>query len=129
MQRQGEMAVTRKSRVLLGLAGATLLAGGVAAGALLFSGDGDTETRIVVATATPESRASLGLTVSAVGSGTLRVATVEPGGPAAQAGIQSGDVIRSVDGQIVRTPEQLRVALESRKPGDQVSVTYERGDR
>ena len=61
--------------------------------------------------------------------GLLIAASVEADGPAAAAGIEVGDVIRSVDGQVVRTPEQLRAAVAAKAPGDSVSVTYERGDR
>jgi membrane-associated protease RseP (regulator of RpoE activity) len=74
-------------------------------------------------------KGSLGLTVSFSSQNGLRVSAVEAGGPAEAAGIQVGDVIRSVDGQIVRTPEQLRTAAEAKAPGERVTITYERADQ
>jgi len=41
---------------------------------------------------------------------------VDPGGPAAQVGIQNGDVIQEVNRQPVRSSSELREAL--RKSGD-----------
>jgi membrane-associated protease RseP (regulator of RpoE activity) len=50
------------------------------------------------------------------------VGGVEPGGPAAKAGIQVGDVIRAVDGQAVAEPSALRLAVAAIKPGDRVKL-------
>jgi membrane-associated protease RseP (regulator of RpoE activity) len=74
-------------------------------------------------------KGNLGLTVTFSSQNGLRVSAVEAGGPAEEAGIQVGDVIRSVDGQIVRTPEQLRAAAEAKAPGERVTITYERADQ
>jgi serine protease Do len=43
-------------------------------------------------------------------------------GPAAKAGITKGDVIVSVDGQAVNTPEQLGGVLDGLSPGDRIEV-------
>ena len=43
-------------------------------------------------------------------------------GPAEGAGIGEGDVIVSVDGQAVRSPEDLGDVLDELRPGDQVAV-------
>jgi hypothetical protein len=69
----------------------------------------------------------LGLSVTLSGIGP-RIASVEAGGPAATAGLQVNDVIRSVNGQVVRTAADLRSAIEARKPGERVSLTYERSN-
>jgi membrane-associated protease RseP (regulator of RpoE activity) len=108
------------------LGAALLLLGGIA-GALIASSGGSSSDGGAPTAAT--SKGYLGLTVSVESARGLRVATVEPAGPAATAGIQVGDILRSIDGQVVRTPEQLRTAVESHKPGERVSITYERGER
>ncbi|MUL39832.1 PDZ domain-containing protein [Streptomonospora sp. PA3] len=55
---------------------------------------------------------------------------VEPGGPADQAGLRSGDVIIEFDGRAVSDHGTLVRLLERYKPGDRVEVVYERdGER
>jgi putative serine protease PepD len=73
------------------------------------------------------SHGFLGLSVdtAADGSGLLVVA-VTPGGPAAQAGLQIGDVITKLDGQPATSAEQLLALTLTHRPGDTISVTYER---
>ena len=48
-------------------------------------------------------------------------------GPADKAGLQVGDVVTAIDGQPVTTAEELIVAVRTHRPGDQVTLTYERG--
>ena len=60
-------------------------------------------------TTTPDSR----------GAGVVQVA---PAGPAADAGVQGGDVITSVDGRSVSDPEDVSEAISGKRPGDQVRV-------
>jgi S1-C subfamily serine protease len=57
------------------------------------------------------------------GSGAA-VAGVLPSSPAASAGLQGGDVITSVDGHPVTSPEGLQSALEPHHPGDQITVGW-----
>jgi serine protease Do len=59
------------------------------------------------------------------GSGAL-VADVEDDSPAARAGIQRGDVIRSLDGQKVASTSQLRNRVASLSPGANVRVELQR---
>jgi putative serine protease PepD len=54
-------------------------------------------------------------------------AALVPDGPAEQAGLQPGDVITSIDGNAVEGPEELIVAIRSRRPGETVDLTYARG--
>ena len=51
---------------------------------------------------------------------------VEPGGPAARAGVEPGDVVVAVDGERVRTVEQVLSALRQSSPGDELSMTIGR---
>jgi S1-C subfamily serine protease len=50
------------------------------------------------------------------------VLEVVPGGPAAQAGIQPGDVIVSIEGEAVRSVEDFLAKLRPRNPGDRIEV-------
>jgi serine protease Do len=61
-----------------------------------------------------------------VQDGAYIIATT-PHGPADSAGIQSGDVIVSVNGQSVKSAEDLGTILGNLKPGDQVPVVVNRG--
>ncbi|HEY4684860.1 MAG TPA: PDZ domain-containing protein [Dehalococcoidia bacterium] len=109
------------------LGAALLIVSGALAG-VLIAGDGNGGDK-------GTDKGYLGLRVSVplvlgrdIATG-LRVASVEADGPAARAGIRVGDVIRAVDGEVVRTPEALRRTVEAKKPGTRIVLTYERGDR
>ncbi len=56
-----------------------------------------------------------------------RVASVTEGGPAADAGIQDGDVITTFNGEPVDDATSLIVDIRSLRPGDTVPVVVERG--
>ena len=57
------------------------------------------------------------------------VAQVLPGSPAAQAGIEAGDIVISVDGQAIREPVDLPRVTGMLMPGSRVSVELVRDDR
>ncbi|MGO4102714.1 S1C family serine protease [Leifsonia sp. YAF41] len=57
----------------------------------------------------------------------LFVEGVTPGGPAEQAGIQTGDIITSIDGQSVSDAAVLTRVKLTKQAGDTVEVTYLRG--
>jgi putative serine protease PepD len=63
---------------------------------------------------------------SQAGSGGLFVVATQPGGPAATAGIQEGDIITKLDDQDATSAEQLQALSLTRRPGDEVKVTYKR---
>ena len=67
-----------------------------------------------------------GYDVDANPAGAL-VEAVLPGAPAAKA-LQPSDVIVQANGRRVRTPGDLRRALEPAEPGDEVTIAYNRGD-
>jgi S1-C subfamily serine protease len=73
---------------------------------------------------TPEIAAQLGTSRD---SGVV-VLDVQPGAPAAKAGIQPGDLIVALDGKAVNTVEDFLAALRQHQPGDTVSATIVRGN-
>jgi putative serine protease PepD len=70
--------------------------------------------------------AYLGVSVETV-NGSVRITEVRTGTPAADAGLQSGDTLVSVDGNRIVSGEGLTSAISAKKPGDTVSITYSRG--
>jgi S1-C subfamily serine protease len=74
--------------------------------------------------------ATLGVNTRSVTDGTrdgALVLNVEPGSPAADAGIQEQDVVIGVDDQPVGSSEELAVAVDAHAPGDVVTVELVRG--
>ncbi|HXS93688.1 MAG TPA: trypsin-like peptidase domain-containing protein [Candidatus Limnocylindrales bacterium] len=57
----------------------------------------------------------------------LIVLSLEPGGPAARAGVLIGDIFVSLDGAAVSGTEDVQHALEKRRPGERVEAKIWRG--
>ncbi|MGY1748244.1 trypsin-like peptidase domain-containing protein [Modestobacter sp. SYSU DS0511] len=79
------------------------------------------------------SHALLGVTArtaaangSPVGTG-AQLVDVNPGSPAADAGLRSGDVITAVGRRAITTSTELTAAIRSAEPGDTVTLTVRRG--
>nr|WP_249420420.1 trypsin-like peptidase domain-containing protein [Rhabdothermincola salaria] len=88
----------------------------------------DVAAKIVAGEST--AKAGLGLTgPSATPSGDAGayVQSVTPGGPAEAAGIRADDNIVAVDDEEIRSFDQLRGVISAYTPGDEVTVTLERG--
>jgi putative serine protease PepD len=109
--------------------------GGAAVG-IGFAIPSDTVTRIapqIISTGkvTNSGRAALGITAETVadasgqpaGAGIVRVL---PGGGAARAGLQAGDIILAINGKPVRSVDALVTILAGYKPGDTVTVRFSR---
>jgi hypothetical protein len=75
-----------------------------------------------------ERRVSLGFMPDfAQASGGVKVGMVTPGGAAAAAGLQTGDVITAIDGEATDTLVDYTAALRAHTPGDAVTLTMRRG--
>ena len=64
----------------------------------------------------------------AEGAGVV-VLAADADGPAGRAGIRPGDVLESIEGAKLTTPEQLLAELRKRNPGDTVGLKVKRGDQ
>jgi putative serine protease PepD len=56
----------------------------------------------------------------------VTVTEVAADSPAAEAGLQEGDVITAIDGEDVTSPLAVRSAVQAKESGDEISVTYTR---
>jgi putative serine protease PepD len=73
-------------------------------------------------------RTVIGAEVGAAGAGGgVRLATVDPAGPAASAGLRAGDVILKLDGRPLEEPSDLIALVRKYAPGSVVTVDYRRG--
>jgi S1-C subfamily serine protease len=109
--------------------------GGAAVG-IGFAIPSDTVTSIarqLIATGSVarSGRAALGITAETVANASgqpagVGVVKVTPGGAAAKAGIQAGDIILGIGGQATDSVTALQSVLATRKPGDQVQVRISR---
>ena len=69
----------------------------------------------------------LGLSVDTASNGAgLYVVAVTPAGPAEAAGLDAGDLITTIDGEQARSAEQLQELTLTHRPGETVTITYER---
>lgn len=57
------------------------------------------------------------------------LADVAPGGPAARAGLQPGDVVTTLDGKVMENGRQLRINVYSKGAGEEVVLQVRRGQR
>ncbi|MGH3081993.1 MAG: S1C family serine protease [Gaiellaceae bacterium] len=67
------------------------------------------------------------LGVSLEDDGPARLQSVRPGTPADRAGLQAGDEVTAVDGEPIESGDDLRAAIDAKKPGDKITLTIERG--
>jgi putative serine protease PepD len=73
-------------------------------------------------------RAWLGVEVAATTSGGVLVTKAQPGGPAAKAGIEAGELVTTVGGTATPDPATLADVLAGRRPGQTVPVVVAKPD-
>lgn len=71
---------------------------------------------------THSGRAYMGVRIAVADTNGALVASVTPGSPAANGGLQPGDVITSVKGEAIASPGALDQALAELAPGDRVAM-------
>jgi putative serine protease PepD len=69
--------------------------------------------------------AFLGVTIDSTANDAL-IAGVRPDTPAVKAGLKKGDVVTSLGGHKISNPDELASVINGFKPGDSLSLTYER---
>ena len=69
--------------------------------------------------------AYLGVTLE--DDGPAEFGRVVNGAPADDAGLQTGDVVTAVDGNEIDSGDELRAAIDAKKPGDKITLTIQRG--
>ena len=72
------------------------------------------------------TRPQLGVTLAPAAGG-VRVIAVAPGGVGARAGLRRGDLVIEAAGAPVRSPADVRVAVESQPPGTWLPLLVRRG--
>jgi putative serine protease PepD len=72
------------------------------------------------------SHAFLGVEVTNAETGGALIGSIQPGSPAARAGLQRGDVVRQFGDKQINDSDDLVSAVQTGKSGDRLSVTYVR---
>ena len=72
------------------------------------------------------SHAYLGVQSEDANNGGAKVAQITANSPAAQSGLQQGDVIKSIDGKAVGSASALSSVIDEHKPGDTVQLKVAR---
>jgi membrane-associated protease RseP (regulator of RpoE activity) len=67
----------------------------------------------------------VGVQASTDGKG-VEISEVADNSPASKAGLQQGDVITAIDGDDVTSADAVRTAVQAKRSGDEISVTYTR---
>jgi putative serine protease PepD len=74
-------------------------------------------------------RGYLGVSVADTDGNGAMVLSVEPDSPAAQAGLQEGDVITAIDGNAVTSASEVVAAVQGTSSGTEVAITYTRDNK
>jgi len=87
-------------------------------------GDRELELRVTLASGRPY----MGIDFDQAEGGGLHVAEVRADGPAAATGLRNGDVLTELNGQRLRSFDELDKVLADLRPGEGVTLAWRRGD-
>jgi S1-C subfamily serine protease len=73
------------------------------------------------------NHAYVGVELVSNSAGGAQVGSVQPGAPAAKAGLKAHDLITAVNGQTITTTDQFIAGVDAYKPGQTVTMTVKRG--
>ena len=86
------------------------------------------ELQQAIARYTMSTTVWFGIAVTDNAAGELIIDAVDPAGPAATAGLKSGDVVQTLDGVVVSDSRSITTLLAAHKPGDVVPVSVRHAD-
>ena len=87
---------------------------------------GDTAKRVAADLIQDGSVEHAYLGVSLPNDGAAEITTVVDGAPAARAGLRAGDEVTAVDGKAIESGDELREAIDAKRPGDKLTLTITR---
>jgi putative serine protease PepD len=87
----------------------------------MIKGETPTHARLGIGVENASSGAGAQITDGA------KISQVNNGSAAANAGLKSGDVITKIDDHLITSSDSLVAIIRSYRPGDKVTVTYQRG--
>jgi S1-C subfamily serine protease len=90
---------------------------------------GDTAQRVAQELIQDGSVEHAYLGVSLPDDGAAKIADVVSGSPADRAGLQTADEVTAVDGNKIETGDELRSAIDAKKPGDKITLTINRAGK
>ena len=95
---------------------------------------GKTEARLGVISATSRAITSRGaglgvhmMTSTKSGAKEVMLTDVAVAGPAVDAGLEAGDVVLQINGESVRTVEEVKIVMMTHAAGEEIEVRYRRG--
>lgn len=88
---------------------------------------GDTAKRVATELIADGSVEHAYLGVSLADDGAARLLEIRGDSPAARAGLRANDVVIEVGGEKITTGDELREAIDARKPGDELELKVTRG--
>jgi len=73
--------------------------------------------------------AYVGVRLNSSSAGAAQIGSIEPGSPAAGAGLQPNDLVTAINGKPVTSTEQFIATIDNYSPGDTVTLTVKRGSQ
>ncbi len=94
-----------------------------------FATPSNTDARIgnAIIAGHPIRHSYVGVELNANSAGGAQISSVQPGSPGEKAGLQSGDIVTSLNGKSIATTEQFIATVDTYGPGQTITLTVKRG--